>query len=585
MSGPELDSQSDPSRAADRASDPAGWTYPEEIRTAIARVIAERRDIRRFRPDPVPDEVLERLLTAAHRAPSVGLSQPWRFIVVRSEETRMRVRALAERERLRQAPRFTERSREFLAQKVEGIIEAPIGLCVCCVPPPPDVEVLGRATIPQTDLHSTACAIQNLWLTARAEGVGIGWVSFYEPPDMRATLGIPPEVEPVAWLCIGWPYERPVKPSLERAGWAARRPLDEFVMAERWSGPGRQPAKGPTPDAGARIAVRDHADELVKPTGSLGMLEDLVERWAAATGAAPPAPLSAAHLVFAADHGHTRHGTSAFDSTVTAQVAAASAQGKTAIGVLARARGERLLVVDVGLRGGDPGECLRRRVAPGTADIAAQPAMTEEQAREAIAVGRDAAGELLGETNADCLVLGEIGIGNTTTAAAICCAAMNVDSLQAVGRGTGLDAEGVVRKRAVVDAAVARHREAEADPFAPLPLVAGVGGFEFAALVGAIHAAYDRGAPTVLDGFATTVAALIAVRLEPGCREWLIAGHRSAEPAHGLILTELGLEPLLDLRVRLGEGTGAALALSLIEHAGRLHREMATFAEAGVDRA
>jgi nicotinate-nucleotide--dimethylbenzimidazole phosphoribosyltransferase len=269
-------------------------------------------------------------------------------------------------------------------------------------------------------------------------------------------------------------------------------------------------------------------------------------------------------------------------------VAAATAHGKTAIGVLARARDERLLVIDVGLHGGDPGECLRRPVSAGTADIAVEPAMTEEQAKEAIAVGRDAAAELLGKTNADCLVLGEIGIGNTTTAAAVCCATMNIDSLQAVGRGTGLDAEGVLRKRAVVDAAVARHREtssaSKVDPYAPLPLLAGVGGFEFAALVGAIHTAHERGVPAVLDGFATTVAALIAVKLEPGCREWLVAGHRSAEPAHGIILTELGVEPLLDLRLRLGEGTGAALALSLIEQAGRLHREMATFTDAGVER-
>ncbi|HEV3000822.1 MAG TPA: nicotinate-nucleotide--dimethylbenzimidazole phosphoribosyltransferase [Solirubrobacteraceae bacterium] len=589
MRRPKLDVSVDPSRAADRAADPAGWRYPDADREVIARVIAERRDIRRFRPDPVPDDVLDRLLDAAHRAPSVGLSQPWRFVVVRSDEVRGQVRALAERERLRQAPRFDERARHFLEQKVEGIIEAPVGLCICCVPPPAEVEVLGRGTIPETDLYSTVCAIQNLWLTARAEGLGVGWVSFYQPPDLRAVLGIPEAVDPVAWLCIGWPDERPVRPGLERAGWAARGRLDEFVYHDRWPAPespprppAAEPAASPVPDAAARTAVRDRADTIVKPIGSLGMLEDVVERWAAATGEPPKGALRAAHLVLAADHGHTRHSTSLYASPVSAQVAAAAARGDTAIAVLARARGERLVVADLGLRGGTPPGCAARPVLPGTADIAAEPAMRREDAIAAIAAGRDLAGELLAETGADCLVVGEIGIGNTTTSAALFCALLDVDARHAVGRGSGLDAQGIVRKRAVVDAAVARHREATPGDDV-VDLLAGLGGLEIAGLVGAIEAAHARRVPVLLDGFATCVAALLAVRLAPGCREWLFAGHRSAEPAHTRVLTELGLEPLLDLRLRLGEGSGAALALPLVEAAGRMHREMATFEEAGVD--
>ncbi|MGH2950285.1 MAG: 5,6-dimethylbenzimidazole synthase, partial [Solirubrobacteraceae bacterium] len=227
----------DPSRAAERAADPQGWRFADPERAAVHRVIAQRRDIRRFRPDEVPDDVLARVLEAAHRAPSVGLMQPWRFIVVRELATRTAIRGLAGRERLRQAERFDERARHFLDQKVEGIVEAPVGVCVCCDPGDPDVEVLGRATIPQTDVYSTACAIENLWLAARAEGLGVGWVSFYRPADLRAVLGIPERVEPVAYLCIGWPDERPVRPGLESAGWAQRASLDAVVMAERWSEP------------------------------------------------------------------------------------------------------------------------------------------------------------------------------------------------------------------------------------------------------------------------------------------------------------------------------------------------------------
>ena len=170
----------------------------------------------------MPDDVARRVLDAAHRAPSVGLMQPWRLIVVRDLATRVAIRQLAQRERLRQADRFDERARQFLDQKIEGIVEAPLGVCVCCDHGDPGAEVLGRGTIPETDVYSTACAIQNLWLAARAEGLGVGWVSFYRPDDLRALLGIPARVDPIAYLCVGWPDERPVRPGLEAAGWSER---------------------------------------------------------------------------------------------------------------------------------------------------------------------------------------------------------------------------------------------------------------------------------------------------------------------------------------------------------------------------
>jgi nicotinate-nucleotide--dimethylbenzimidazole phosphoribosyltransferase len=584
---PQLSPALDPSRAAARAADPGGWRMDEGARAALGEVIAGRRDIRRFRPDPVPDDVLERMLEAAHRAPSVGLSQPWRFVVVRDDGVRAEVRALAETERVRQAPRFDERARAFLDQKVEGILEAPVGIAVCCVPPADGVEVLGRGTIPETDLHSTVCAIQNLWLTARAEGVGIGWVSFYRPDDLRAVLGIPDAVDPVAWLCVGWPDERPTRPGLERAGWGARQPLEDVVFHDRWpegdAAAAIATAAGPAPSARARTSARDHADVLVKPLGSLGQLEDVVERWAAVTGAPPPAPLRAAHLVFAADHGHTARGTSLFDAHVTAEIAAAAARGQTAIGVLAAARGERLTVADVGLRDATPPGCADARITGGTADFVTGAAMTAEQRDAALAAGaRLTAEALAGDDDVSCLVLGEIGIGNTTTAAALLCALTGMDPADAAGRGTGLDAQGLARKRETIAAALAHHGADQGRQLDPGEVLRRLGGLELAALAGAIHGAHDARVPVVLDGLTVGVAALLAVRLRPLCREWLFAAHRSAEPAHRRVLLELGLEPLLDLRLRLGEGSGAALALPLIEQAGILHTRMATFDDAGV---
>ncbi|HTU78449.1 MAG TPA: nicotinate-nucleotide--dimethylbenzimidazole phosphoribosyltransferase [Solirubrobacteraceae bacterium] len=584
----------DPSRASQRAADPAGWRYPAEQRATVHRVIEERRDVRRFRAEDVPEEVLRRVLAAAHRAPSVGLMQPWRLIVIREVATRTAVRRLAQRERLRQAARFDERAREFLDKKIEGVVEAPVGICVCCDHGRPDAEILGRGTIPDTDLYSTACAIENMWLAARAEGLGVGWVSFYRPADLRALLGIPDRVDPIAYLCVGWPDERPVRPSLEAAGWSSRLALDAVLMHERWrerraEGAGgeaageRASARSARVPAGPRraaaIAARDRLDQLVKPAGSLGALEATIERWAAVSGAPPPSRVRAGVLVCAADHGHVRHGTSLFDGAVSAQVAAAAARGETAVGVLARRGGHELLVADVGLSALTPAGVRDAKLACGSADMTAGPALSRAQLDAALEVGAELAGELARRA-VDCLILGEIGIGNTTTAAALACALTGTEPRAMVGLGAGMDAAGLERKRAIVAAALERHG-------ARLPAgeaLLAVGGLELATLAGAMLEAARLRLPVLLDGYAVAASALAAVQLEATAAETLLAGHRSAEPGHDLLLAELGLEPLLDLRLRLGEASGALLALGLIEAAGALYDEMGTFEEARVAR-
>ena len=580
----------DASRAAERAADPRGWRYDDDARAAVYRVLAERRDIRRFRPDPVPEGVLRRVLAAAHQAPSVGLMQPWRFILAREDATRIAVRQIAQRERLRQADRFGPRASQFLDQKIEGVVEAPLGIVVCCDHGDPDAEVLGRGTIPETDVYSTACAIENLWLAARAEGLGVGWVSFYRPDDLRALFGIPARVDPMAYLCLGWPDERPVRPGLEAAGWSERAPVEDMVMEERWAAGPTPDARRPTPrpDRAAAAAARDRLDALVKPAGSLGALEPLIERWAAIAGAPPPARVRAGVLVCAADHGHVAHGTSLFDADVSAQGAAAAARGETAAGVLARRGDHVLLVADVGLRGPTPDGVRDAKVAEGTADMLRGPALTAEQVDAALRAGAALAAELC-DAGVDCLALGEIGIGYTTTTAALVSSLTGAPAERTVGRGTGLDAAGLERKREAVQAALARSEAQSPTPNAQRPTptnaLQSLGGLELAALAGAAAEAARRRVPVLLDGYATGAAALAAALRDPAVGEALIASHRSAEPGHALVLEQLGLEPVLDLRLRLGEASGALLALPVIEAAGALHRDMGTFEESGVDRA
>jgi nicotinate-nucleotide--dimethylbenzimidazole phosphoribosyltransferase len=611
---PELPPGFDSSRARDRARDPAAGRFDEAARAGVWRAIAERRDIRRFRPEPLADELLGRLLGAAHQAPSVGLMQPWRFIVIRQERTKAAMQAHVARERLVQADHLSERARQYLDLKLEGIREAPVSLAVCC-DRAPGREILGRHTIRDTDLYSTCLAIENLWLAACAEGVAIGWVSFYQEDALRELLGIPAHVVPVAWLCIGYPDERPTRPGLEAAGWGHRHALAEHVFAERWGeigetedaanqvraetatparpAPGdpdgvvstepawwRALAGGVAPaDAGAAIRARDASDELVKPIGSLGALETLLERWAAATGALPSSSPAVGVLVLAADHGVAAQGVSLYPARIGGQVAAAAARGETAIGVLARALGAELVVADLGLRGPHASGVRDCRIAEGSADITFGPALSDAQLRAAIEAGY-ALGSELAERH-ELIVLGEIGIANTTVAAALLAALTGLAPSAVCGRGTGLDAQGVQHKQRVVAAALAVNAPERADP---LGCLRACGGLEFAGLVGAMLGAAGRRRPILLDGFATGVAALLACRLVPALRDYLIAGHRSAEPAHQQVLTELGLEPLLDLRLRLGEASGAALAVPLIVLAARTHREMLRFDDAGVDR-
>jgi len=345
------------------------------------------------------------------------------------------------------------------------------------------------------------------------------------------------------------------------------------------------------PDRAAAIAARDRLDQLVKPIGSLGTLEALIERWAGVTGRPPPSSIRAGVLVCAADHGHVARGTSLFDSEVSAQVTAAAARGETAVGVLARHGAHELLVVDVGLAGPTPPGVRDAKIAAGSADMTVGPALTDAQLDAALETGVALARELAGRSSigrdVDCLVLGEIGIGNTATTAALACALTGASPELAVGRGTGVDTAGLERKRATVVAALARHRASNDGPPVPLPAreaLRCVGGLELAALAGAVGEAARLRLPVLLDGYAVTAAALAAVRLDLAAGEVLIAGHRSAEPGHDILLAELGLEPLLDLRLRLGEASGALLALPLIEAAGALYGGMGTFEESGVAR-
>ena len=334
------------------------------------------------------------------------------------------------------------------------------------------------------------------------------------------------------------------------------------------------------PDSAARAAALARQELLTKPAGSLGRLEALAVQVAGIQGKGIPSLGGRLFVVMAADHGVAVEGVSAYPQEVTAQMVTNFVRGGAAINVLARQMGARLCIVDVGVSGSLPVSptLVRCSLGPGTANFTHGPAMTPDQAERALNAGV-AVVEVQAAGGLDVVVLGDMGIGNTTAGAAIVAALCGLGASEVVGRGTGVDDAGLARKQTAIERALAVNRPRRDDP---LDVLAKVGGFEHGAMAGAMLAAAQRQAVVLVDGLAAAAAALLAVRLCPSLQEYLIAGHASPEPAQRAALADLGLEPLLDLELRLGEGTGAALALGVLDSAVRLHAEMATFDEAGV---
>ncbi|MCS7252930.1 MAG: nicotinate-nucleotide--dimethylbenzimidazole phosphoribosyltransferase [Armatimonadota bacterium] len=343
-----------------------------------------------------------------------------------------------------------------------------------------------------------------------------------------------------------------------RAILEAIKPLDELAMAK----------------------ARERENKLTKPLGSLGRLEEIAVRIAGITGMTMPDVEKKAVVVFAADHGVVAQGVSLYPKEVTAQMVMNFVRGGAAISVLSRHCGAKLIVIDVGVAAELPQHegLILRKIAWGTRDLSTEPAMTREQALEAIGIGVEIT-EMLVNEGVRMIALGDMGIGNTTPSAAIAAALMGKPAREVTGRGTGLDDERYEHKVAVIETALNLHRP---NPDDPIEVLSKVGGFEIGALVGVVIACAARRIPVVLDGFITTAAAAIAFRMQPLVQGYMFAGHISLEPGHRLLLDWIGLEPILNLNMRLGEGTGAVLAMHVIDAACKLLSQMATFDEAGV---
>ena len=325
-------------------------------------------------------------------------------------------------------------------------------------------------------------------------------------------------------------------------------------------------------DAALEAGVRDRWNNLTKPPGSLGQLEDLGTRYALIRGEVLPSLVTKGMFVFCADHGVAVEGVSAFPAEITGHMVRNFLRGGAAINVLCRQYGIETLIVDCGVNAPCEKGAVDRKIARGTANFATEPAMTRDQAERAIENGIELAREAAGRH--DIAGVGEMGIGNTTSASALLCVFCGVAPQEAAGRGAGLDEAGVVRKAATMERALTLHQATANDPMGTL---AAIGGFEIATMAGFLLGAAAERLPVVVDGFIASSAALVARALQPAAAGAWFFAHCSAEKAHRAMLAHLRVRPILDLDMRLGEGSAAAIGISVIDSAIRLYREMATF--------
>ncbi|MEV6773297.1 nicotinate-nucleotide--dimethylbenzimidazole phosphoribosyltransferase [Nocardia sp. NPDC051030] len=333
------------------------------------------------------------------------------------------------------------------------------------------------------------------------------------------------------------------------------------------------------PDAGVREAAEGRQLELTKPAGALGRMEELGNWVAACQGVCPPRQFERARVVvFAGDHGVARHGVSAYPSEVTGQMVANFLAGGAAVNVLARLADATVRVEDIAVQGDTAPEISRHKVRRSSGSIDREDALTEAEVQAALTAGAQIADEEI-DSGADLLIVGEMGIGNTTPATVLIATITDTEPVVAVGRGTGVDDAGWIRKTAAIRDAMWRARPVVKDPVALLRTASGA---DLAAMAGFLARAAARRTPVIIDGVVVTAAALVADQLSPGARAWWVAGHRSSEPAHTIALDRLNLEPLLDMGMRLGEGSGALTALPILRAAVATLSEMSTFAQAGV---
>lgn len=552
-------------------------------------ILKSRRDTRHFSADEVPDEVIQKALQAGHWAPSVGLTDATRYYIIKSDEVKTSIKKLfldynKKAEELTDNP---EQKELYRSLKLEAIEEAPIGLIIAY-----DRSVLNQFTIGTIGSNeavkfSTVCAAQNIWLSLTEQGYGMGWVSILNYYQFKKILDLPENIEPLGYFCIGKPatnYNN--QPMLQQLHWKQKleAPICTEINEIHQLNISTFEVKSENPtqnQSDFHTLLQDKIDSKTKPVGSLGTLEALAFQMATVFETLNPKILKPNIVVFAADHGIANHGVSDYPQDVTRQMVNNFLDGGAAINVFCNQNNIELSIVDSGVNYDFPtnAKLIDAKIAKGTQSFLHVPAMSESEVQLCFEKGKSIV-ENIAKSGSNCIGFGEMGIGNTSTASVLMSLLTDFPIEDCVGKGTGVENEKLLLKQNLLKKAIESY-SGQAEILSQLSYF---GGFEIIQMAGGMLSAFENKMLILVDGFICTVAYLIAFKINPNIKQNAVFCHCSAEKAHSELLNYLEAKPILNLDLRLGEGTGCAVAFPILKSAEAFLNEMASFESAGVSR-
>ena len=553
----------------------------------LEKIMASRRDTRHFLSDEVPDEVIQKALKAGHLAPSVGLTDATKYFLIHSQDIKKEIKKLFLDfdQKAQNKTDSEEQKQQYQSLKLEAIEDSPLGLVICY-----DRLVLNNFTIGTIGSNesikmSAICAAQNIWLSLTEQGFSMGWISILNYHQFKKLLGLPENLEPIGYFCVGKPatnYSN--QPMLQQLGWKQKSEfpsvevLDKVHQSELINEFKNDTNK---PDFNLSDAIQNKIDNKTKPKGSLGVLESLAKQIAMVFNTLNPKIIKPNLVVFAADHGIANHSISAFSQDVTRQMVTNFLDGNAAINVFCNQNQIKLSIVDAGVNYDFPTntKLINNKIDKGTQSFLNNAAMSISQLNVCFEKGREVV-QKIAKSGSNCIGFGEMGIGNTATAAVLMAVLCDYSIENCVGKGTGIDIEKLNFKIEILAKSIANYSGSN-DLDSKL---AHFGGFEIMQMAGGMLEAHKNNMLILVDGFISSVAFLIAFLKNSAIKQNAIFCHCSAEKAHKKLLDFLEVKPILNLDLRLGEGTGCAIAFPIIESAVAFFNEMASFETAVVNK-
>jgi nicotinate-nucleotide--dimethylbenzimidazole phosphoribosyltransferase len=553
----------------------------------LYEIIQSRRDTRHFTSDAIPDEVIQKALQAGHYAPSVGLTDATKYYLIKSDEIKKAIKELF-LDYDKKAANLTDddlQKLQYKSLKLEAIEEAPLGLVICY-----DRLVLNNFTIGTVGSNeaikfSAVCAAQNIWLSLTEQGYSMGWVSILNYYQFKQLLGLPENIEPLGYFCVGKPATNyGNQPMLQQLNWKQKQEnpiVNEISILHKNKIENSLFENKEETESATDISklLQQKIDNKTKPTGSLGVLESLAKQIGIVFQTLEPKIINPNIVVFAADHGIANHGVSAYPQDVTRQMVTNFLEGGAGINVFCKQNNIALNIVDAGVNYDFPtnANLISAKVGKGTQSFLHGPAMSQTEFDLCFAKGAAIVNSIF-ETGCNCIGFGEMGIGNTSTASVLMSVLLELPIEDCVGKGTGVVDEKLIQKQNILKKGLENYNGQD-DLQSKL---AYFGGFEIMQMAGGMLQAKQNNMLILVDGFICTVAFLIAYKMNPSIKENAIFCHSSAEQGHQKILDYLNVQALLQLDLRLGEGTGCAVAFPIIQSAVCFLNEMASFKSAGV---